>query len=389
MISPIMPFYNRAPTKFIYGGGVYLYDADNKQYLDMAAGYAANSFGHCHPRLVKALQRQSEKFWHLSNRFEIPGMYQYSKKLVDNTFADTVYIANTGAEAVESAIKVARKYFKTKGLKNKYRVITIDGAFHGRTLACASAGSKEKIVGFEPPVDGFDRVAFNDIAALQAAVTEDTMAVMIEPIQGEGGIRPHSREYMQQLRELCTAHNLLLILDEVQCGAGRTGYFCAYDMYGIKPDLVALAKGIGGGFPVSACLATEEIGQAMEIGIHGSTFGGNPLAIAVASEVLDMLLAPGFLEGVQGMGEFLKRELQNLLSLHSDKVLEVRGTGLMLGIQLVNDISARKFIDHLLSHQLISIAAAENVVRFTPPLIIERSHCAEAISKLDKALRDY
>jgi len=281
-------------------------------------------------------------------------------------------------------IKMARRYFKAIGSPERFRLITIDGAFHGRTLACATAGSPEKIVGFEPPVEGFDRVAFNDIAALKKAIRPETMGVLLEPIQGEGGMRPHSKEYMQELRKICDEHKMLLLLDEVQCGAGRTGWFCAHELYGIKPDLVAIAKGIGGGFPISVCLATEAVGAAMEPGTHGSTFGGNPLAISVAIEVLDIILGDGFLDRVKEISAYLLKNLESLKSKYSDKIIEVRGKGLMLGLKLAPDINAADTVTDLRKYKLLSIPASDNVVRITPPLIIEEQHCNEAIEKLDQ-----
>jgi acetylornithine/N-succinyldiaminopimelate aminotransferase len=364
---------------------MYLFTENGNKYLDIAAGYAANSFGHCHPKLVEALKKQADKMWHISNRFEIPGMNEYAKRLVENTFADTIYIANTGAEAVETALKMTRRYFKFKGQPHRYRIITLEGAFHGRTLACASAGSVEKIIGFEPPVDGFDRVPFNDIEALKAVINDKTAGVLIEPIQGEGGMRAHSEGYMKELRKICDAHGALLLLDEIQCGAGRTGWLLASEMYGVKPDLVMMAKGIGGGFPVSICLATEEVGQAMEMYSHGSTFGGNPLAIAVATQVLDMLLANGFLDQVKKISSYLLSMLSDLKAKHQEHIEEIRGNGLMLGIKLKSHLEVAKVVDELRdNYKVLSIPASQNVIRITPALIIEKSHCDEAVNKLGK-----
>jgi acetylornithine/N-succinyldiaminopimelate aminotransferase len=385
MIPVILPLYERADIDFTHGSGAYLYSKDGKKYLDFAAGYAAVALGHCHPKLVKALSQQTQKLWHLSNRYKIPGMEEYCRKLVDLTFGDTVFLANSGAEAVECMIKMARRYFNEKG-EQRYRIITMEGAFHGRTLATASAGAKEKMIGFEPVVDGFDRVAWNDLEALSRAITPATAAVMLEPIQGEGGMRAANQDYLKAVRKLCDSKGILLLLDEVQSGMCRSGYMFAHEMYGIKPDLMALGKGLGSGFPISACIATESVGKAMKTGTHGSTFGGNPLAVAVAAAVLEVMSEPGFLPHVRSVGSYLSDKLKALKEVHADKIEEITGAGLMLGIKLKSHIDADKFTLACRQCELLSIPAAANTMRLTPPLIIDAQHCDEAMEKLDKAL---
>jgi acetylornithine/N-succinyldiaminopimelate aminotransferase len=386
MISPILPLYERADLDFSHGEGVYLYTTDGKRYLDFASGYAALALGHCHPKMVEAIQMQSKKLWHLSNRYKIPGMYEYCKKLIDNSFADTMFMANSGAEAVECMIKMTRRYFNEKGQLNRYHIITLEGAFHGRTLACATAGSAEKIKGFEPPVEGFDRVPFNDIEALKKAITKDTAGIMIELIQGEGGMRPLSDEYVKELRAICDKEGILLLIDEVQSGMGRTGDLFAYATYGVKPDLVALGKGLGSGYPVSACLATEEVGKAMKSGSHGSTFGGNPMAIAVGNVVLDVMLERGFLDGVKLVSNYLKEELEKLAVKYPKYIECITGKGLMLGIKFRKDVEVEYFTNLCRDNLILSIPASGNVMRLTPPLIIDNKHVDEAISCLSKAL---
>lgn len=386
MISPILPLYERADLDFSHGEGVYLYTTDGKKYLDFASGYAALALGHCHPKMVEAIQMQSKKLWHLSNRYKIPGMYEYCKRLIDNSFADTMFMANSGAEAVECMIKMTRRYFNAKGELNRYHIITLEGAFHGRTLACATAGSSEKIKGFEPPVEGFDRVPFNDIEALKKAITKDTAGIMIELIQGEGGMRPLSNEYVKELRAICDKEGILLLIDEVQSGMGRTGDLFAYATYGIKPDLVALGKGLGSGYPVSACLATEAVGSAMKSGSHGSTFGGNPIAIAVGNVVLDVILEKGFLDNVKEVSKYLKEQLDKLASKYPQYIEEITGIGLMVGIKLRKTVDVDYFTILCRDNAILSIPASGNVMRLTPPLIINNQHVDEAMDCFTKAL---
>jgi acetylornithine/N-succinyldiaminopimelate aminotransferase len=387
MISPILPLYERTDINFSHGIGVYLYAINGKKYLDFASGYAANSLGHCHPKMMDALLKQAGKFWHLSNRYKIPGMYEYCKMITDNSFADTLFLANSGAEAVECMIKMARSYFHSQGKHNKYRIITFDGAFHGRTLACATAGSEEKIKGFEPPVEGFDKVKWGDITAVEKAITDKTAGIMIEPIQGEGGMRAATPDFMKALERLCKKYNILLMLDEVQCGMGRTGYLFAYEMYGIKPDLVALGKGLGCGFPISACLATEKVGKAMKPHSHGSTFGGNPLAVAVGSTVFEIICNKDFLKHVRDISQYLKNKLDNLAMKYPEYIDEITGKGLMLGIKFKDQFEIEKVSTYFMDEGLLSMQASNNVMRLTPPLIIEEEHCNEAIEAMERAIK--
>jgi acetylornithine/N-succinyldiaminopimelate aminotransferase len=387
MISPILPLYERADIDFTHGKGMCLYSKEGKEYLDMASGYAALSLGHCHPRMVETLKNQAEKLWHLSNRYKIPGMYEYCKKLTDVSFADTVFLANSGAEAVECMMKMARRHFNAKGKKNKFRIIVAEGAFHGRTLACATAGGQPKIKGFEPPVEGFDIVPFNDFEALRKAVTKDTAGIMLEPIQGEGGMRAHSKEYIHNVRRLCDDKGILLMFDEVQCGMGRTGHLFAYEYYDVKPDIIALGKGIGSGYPLSACLATEEVGKSMFEGSHGSTFGGNPIAVALGRVVLDELLSAGFLDHVNSVSKYLKSKLETLAHQYPEMIEEVTGVGLMTGVKLKTKYCVDSFSDLCRDNCLLSIPASGNVMRITPPLILEEKHVDEAIGKFEKSLK--
>lgn len=388
MIPAVLPVYDRYDINISHAKGQYLYSLEGGKYLDMFAGYAALAFGHCHPKLVEALTDQAHKLWHISNRFKIPGLFEYSQRLVDNSFADTVFIANTGAEAVEGIIKMARRYFNAQDQRHRFRILTFEGAFHGRTLAAATAGSKEKIEGFEPAVAGFDRVAWNDINAFKAAITDHTAGVLIEPIQGEGGMRPASPDFLREVARICREKGMLLLLDEVQCGMGRTGHLFAYEYYGIKPDLVALAKGLGAGFPISACLATESVGKHMKYDSHGSTYGGNPLAIAVATTVLNLMSEKGFLEHVQTVGEYFKTQLEQLKMQFPNIIEEITGTGLMLGIRLKPKFTARQVAKSCLDHFMLSIYAGNNVLRVTPALNIEKEHCDEAIDKFTRVFQE-
>lgn len=386
MISALLPVYERADIDFSHGLGMYVFDVNGGKYLDFSAGYAALAFGHCHPKLVEALTKQAGKLWHISNKYKIPGLLEYCKRLCEvSGFADTAFIANTGAEAVECAIKMGRRYFNEKKQFNRYRFITFEGAFHGRTMACISAGSEEKIKGFEPPLDGFDRVPWNDLEAVKAAVTENTAGILIEPIQGEGGMRMADHEFMQGIAKLCKEKGMLLILDEVQCGMGRTGHMFAYQMYGVTPDIVALGKGIGGGFPVSACIATAKVGSAMYVSSHGSTFGGNPLAVSVASCALEMM-DDEFLRRIRKTSAYLKERLDGLMRMHPDVIKEITGCGLMLGIVLDEKYDCNIASKMCLSEYLMSMPASNNVLRITPPLIVNEEHCDEAIAKFEKVI---
>lgn len=389
MVSPILPLYERADLDFSHGQGMYLYSTTGEKYLDLAAGYAANALGHCHPDMVHALKDQAGKLWHLSNRYRIPGLLEYSQELCENTFADTGFIANSGAEAVELMIKMARRYFNAKGQMDRYEIITLDGAFHGRTLACATAGSAEKIKGFEPPVQGFKRIPFNNIEALKDAISEKTAGVMVELIQGEGGMRCLSDEYVKELDELRKQHGFLIMVDEVQSGMGRTGYLFAHEMYGIKPDLAALGKGLGAGFPISACISTAEVGKAMEMGTHGSTFGGNPLAVAVGQVVLDIIADKTFLENVRRVGDYLQSSLKKFKQNHPKDVDSITGTCMMTGIKFNKKIDVELFNDLLRAEGVLTMPASDNVLRITPPLIMLEKHVDEAMKKMAKALANY
>jgi acetylornithine/N-succinyldiaminopimelate aminotransferase len=384
VISPILPTYARADISFETGEGAWLTSTDGMRYLDFGGGIAVASLGYAHPHLVEALTQQGRKIWHTSNLFKIPEGERLAQRLVDATFADTVFFANSGAEAMECAIKMARKYQSASGHPEKYRIITFEGAFHGRTLATIAAGGQQKYLdGFGPKVDGFDQVPFGDHEALKAAIGPQTGAILIEPIQGEGGIRPVPPQCLRGLRALCDEHSLLLIFDEVQTGVGRTGKFFAGELSGVTPDIMAVAKGIGGGFPLGACLATENAAKGMTAGTHGTTYGGNPLAMAVGNAVLDVVLSAGFLDHVREMGLLLKQRLAEVQDRHPAIVELVRGEGLMLGVKLrVNngDFAAAARAEHLLV-----IPAGDNVVRLLPPLVITEADALEAVSRLEAA----
>jgi len=382
--SPLLPTYARADVLFERGEGPWLIARGGERYLDFGAGVAVSSLGHAHPHLVSALTEQGSKLWHTSNLFRIPEGERLAQRLVDQTFADLVFFTNSGAEANECAIKVARKFHAANGQPERYRILTVEGAFHGRTLATLAAGGQQKYIeGFGPKVEGFDQVPFGDDAALLAAITPETAAIFVEPIQGESGIRPFTTAMLQRFRELCDRHGMLLIFDEVQTGVGRTGKFFAYEWSGVTPDIMSIAKGIGGGFPMGACLSTKEAAKGMTLGTHGSTFGGNPLAMAVGNAVLDVILEPGFLDHVARMGLLLKQRLAELKDLHPTIVGDIRGEGLMMGVQtlpLNTDVIAAAR-----EEKLIVLAAGDNVVRLLPPLIVNESDINEAINRLARA----
>jgi acetylornithine/N-succinyldiaminopimelate aminotransferase len=384
MIAPVLPTYNRAALAFARGEGAYVYATDGTRYLDFGAGIAVAILGHAHPHLVGALTDQALKLWHTSNLYHIPGQERLARRLVEATFADTVFFANSGGEAMECAIKMARRYHWANGAPGRYRIVTFEGAFHGRTLATIAAGGQAKhLEGFGPRVDGFDQVPFDDEAAVLRAITEETAAILIEPVQGEGGIRPVAYERLRRLRRLCDEHGILLILDEVQCGMGRTGKLFAHEWAGITPDIMAIAKGIGGGFPLGACLATERAGAAMTAGSHGSTYGGNPLATAVGNAVLDVVLADGFLDRVQSASQALSQKLARLKDEHPSIIEEVRGRGLMIGLKCRPKNT--DFIAACHEQKLLVIGAGDNVVRLLPPLIIGSAEIDEALASLDRA----
>jgi acetylornithine/N-succinyldiaminopimelate aminotransferase len=380
--SHVLPVYKRSKLVFDRGEGVYLFSPEGEKYLDFAAGIAVNCLGHSHPHLVKALQTQAGKLWHVSNLYHIEGLEELADRLCEKSFADKVFFCNSGAEAVECAIKMVRKYHSETGNPGKYRIICFSGAFHGRTLATISASDREKVMkGFEPPVDGFDHVPFNDLEAVKKAITKETGGIMVEPIQGEGGIRPASKEFLKGLRALCDEHGLMLVLDEIQCGMGRTGKMFAHEHYGITPDILSSAKGIGGGFPLGACLATEKAAQGMKPGTHGSTYGSNPLAMAVGNAVMDILAEEKFLKHVAEMGDYLSKGLEKIKggfpSNLKPVIEEVRGKGLMIGLKLVPP--AADFVEKLRDKKLLSVSASDNVVRLLPPLIVEKQHIDNAL----------
>ncbi len=384
MISPVLPTYARAKVAFERGEGMRVYTAEGESYLDFGAGVAVTSCGHCHPHLVAALSEQASKIWHTSNLYQMPGQERLARRLIEHSFADTVFFTNSGAEALECAIKMARKYQSAIGHPERYRLITFEGAFHGRTLATIAAGGQAKYLeGFGPKVDGFDQVPFGDHEALKAAIGPATAGILIEPVQGEGGIRPVPPQCLKGLRAMCDAHGLLLVYDEVQCGIGRTGKLFAHEWSGAQPDIMAIAKGIGGGFPIGACLATEKAAQGMTAGTHGSTFGGNPLGTAVANAVLDVILAPGLLESVQLRALTLKQKLASLKDRHPAVIAEVRGEGLMMGLKCKVPNTALQ--QAALDQHLLVIGAGDNVVRLLPPLIVTDADIAEAVDRLDRA----
>ncbi len=386
MSSALMKTYNRTPIAFERGEGVRLFTKDNDAYIDFGAGIAVSSLGHGHPALVNALKDQAEKLWHTSNLYQIPDGEKLATRLVEATFADVVFFTNSGAEAIEASIKAIRKYHSTKGAPEKYRIITFEGAFHGRTLATIAAGGKKQYLdGFGPKVDGFDQVPLEDIDAVKAAITDETAGILIEPVQGEGGIRAVSNGFMKQLRQLCDEHGLLFALDEVQTGVGRTGKLFAHEWADITPDIMAVAKGIGGGFPMGACLATNEAASGMVAGVHGTTFGGNPLAMAVGNAVLDVVLADGFLEQVRQRGINLKQKLARLKDEHSDIIEDVRGVGLLTGLKC--KVPNGDMVGALIDEKLLTVPAGDNVVRIIPPLIVSDEELDEAVSKIDTACK--
>jgi len=384
----LLPTYNRADVAFVRGEGPYIFAEDGSRYLDFGAGVAVNALGHAHPKLVAALTEQAQRLWHTSNYYRVAGQETLSKRLVESTFADTVFFGNSGAEAIECAIKMARRYHYVNGEAERFHIITFEGAFHGRTLAAIAAGGQAKYLeGFGPKVEGFDQVAMNDLTALEAAITPQTAALLIEPIQGEGGIHVATPEFLRALRRLCDERGMLLIFDEIQSGVGRTGKFFAHEWAGVTPDIMAVAKGIGGGFPMGACLATAEAAKGMTAGTHGSTFGGNPLGMAVGNAVLDVVLAPGFLEHVEKIANYFRQQLAGLIAEHPRVFEELRGAGLMLGLKL--KVPVADFVAKLRAHGMLAIPAGDNVMRLLPPLIIEEGHVREAMRLLSETAAEF
>jgi acetylornithine/N-succinyldiaminopimelate aminotransferase len=384
----LLPVHKRFDISFSHGEGVYLF-SEGKKYLDFGAGIAVNALGHCHPKMVEAISNQAKKLWHVSNIYNVNELNKYADKLVSQTFADYVFFCNSGAESLECTIKMIRRHFYCKNQPQKNRIITFTGAFHGRTIATISAAAKKKYLeGFEPALSGFDNVEFGNIEAVKKAIDENTAGILIEPIQGEEGIRVSTKEFMKELRKICDEKNLLLALDEVQCGMGRSGHLFAHNYYEIKPDIVASAKAIAGGFPLGACLATKEAASGMTLATHGTTYGGNPLAMAVADVVLDEILKPGFLQNVRKVGEELRLGFENLRKKFPNLIDEVRGVGLMLGIKINAKIENVEMTKKLITNGLLVVPAGENVIRILPPLVIESKHAKEALEKIEKTLEE-
>jgi acetylornithine/N-succinyldiaminopimelate aminotransferase len=382
--SHLLPTYARADVAFERGEGAWLFSTTGERYLDCSGGVAVNVLGHAHPHLLEALTAQAHKVWHVSNLYRVPEAERLADRLCSISFADLVFFCNSGAEAMECCIKVARKHHAAAGHPERVRIITFEGAFHGRTLATLAAGGNKKYLdGFGPVAGGFDHIPFGDIEVVKRAINPETAAILIEPIQGEGGVRVVPNSFLQSLRALCDQHGLLLIFDEVQTGVGRTGHFFAYERTGVMPDILGLAKGLGGGFPVGACLATADAGNGMTAGTHGSTFGGNPMAMAVGNAVLDVLLAPGFLEGVRKKALLFKQRLAEIHDRHSDVISEVRGDGLLLGLRTT--VPNTELVDALRAEHMLAVAAGDNVVRLLPALIISDSEIGEVINRIDRA----
>jgi len=388
-ITPLMPVYGRCAFRPVRGDHCHLIGEDGQRYLDFAAGIAVNILGHSHPGLIGAIQRQAAELMHVSNLYGSPQGERLAQRLIDLTFADTVFFTNSGAEAVECAIKTARAYHSHVGNDRKYELITFTNAFHGRTMATISASNQGKMhKGFLPLLAGFKYVEFNDLEAAKAAIGPHTAGFLVEPIQGEGGIRPASDSFMRGLRQLADEHDLLLVLDEVQCGVARSGTFYAYEHYGIEPDILASAKGLGGGFPIGACLATEKAARGMGVGAHGSTYGGNPLAMAAGGAVLDAVANEEFLRDVRAKGDRLRTRMEQFIGNYPDVFVEVRGRGLLLGIQL--KVEARAFVAQLRDHHhLLSVAGGDNTMRVVPPLVIDDSHIDEFMDRLSAAAASF
>jgi acetylornithine/N-succinyldiaminopimelate aminotransferase len=384
----LLPTYNRTDVGFVRGEGPYLFAEDGQRYLDFGAGIAVNAFGHAHPKLVAALTEQAGKLWHTSNLYRVPGQEILAKRLTEVTFADTCFFTNSGVEACECAWKMARRYQYVSGHPERYRILCFEGAFHGRTMAAIAAGGNPKYLeGFGPKVEGFDSIPPGDLKAVEAAVGPETAAILVEPIQGEGGVRVLTREFLRGLRKLCDDRGLLLIFDEVQTGIGRTGKLFAYEWLGIAPDIMPIAKAIGGGFPVGACLATAEAAKGMTLGTHGTTYGGNPLGMAVAKAALELALEPDFLPHVNAIANYLQQQLGGLLADHPTVFEEVRGQGLLLGLKL--KVPNTEFVTEARKQGLLIVGAGENVVRLLPPLIIEEAQVREAMEKLSAAAKSF
>jgi acetylornithine/N-succinyldiaminopimelate aminotransferase len=382
--SHLLPVFARVDLGFERGEGVWLVATNGERYLDFTSGVAVNALGHAHPHLVAALQEQATRLWHMSNLFKSPDGERLAARLCEQSFADFVFFANSGAEAMECAIKVTRRYHAGKGHPERYRIITFEGAFHGRTLGTlAATGSPKYLEGFGPPLDGFDQVPLGDLDAVKKAIVPQTAGILIEPLQGEGGVRAAPPAFFKALRQLCDDKGILLVFDEVQTGMGRTGELFAYKRLGVAPDVMSLAKALGGGFPIGACLATAEAASGMTPGSHGSTFGGNPLAVSAANAVLDVMLKPGFFDHVQKMSLLLKQKLAALIDRYPKVLAEVRGEGLLIGVKAV--VPSVDLVNALRDQKLLTVGAGDNVVRFLPPLIVTEAEIDEAVQRLDRA----
>lgn len=382
----LMQTYAKPDIVFERGEGAWLHGDDGKRYLDFTSGIAVTSFGHCHPHLVKALTEQAAKLWHTSNLFRVPGQEELARRLVEASFADRVFFANSGAEAIECGLKLVRKYHDDFGDPKRFRVIACEGSFHGRTLAAlAAAGNPKYLKGYDPVVDGFEQVPFGNLNELRQRIGQETAAVLVEPVQGEGGLRAGRIEFLQGLRQVCDEYGLLLFFDEVQCGMGRTGKLFAHEWAGVKPDIVATAKAIGGGFPLGACLATEKVAKAFTVASHGTTFGGNPLAMAVGNAVLDILLSDGFLDNVVERGRQLQAGLEGLLARHGDIFEEHRGKGLIQGLKC--KVPNTELVEALRAKGLLVVTAGDNVLRLLPPLIVSAAEIDQALAMIEDAAR--
>ncbi len=382
--SHLLPVFARVDLAFERGEGAWLIATNGERYLDFTSGVAVNALGHAHPYLVAALQAQATRLWHMSNLFKSPDGERLAERLCEQSFADFVFFANSGAEAMECAIKVTRKHHAAKGHPERYRIVTFEGAFHGRTLATlAATGSEKYLDGFGPPMDGFDQVPLGDLDAVKKAIGPNSAGILIEPLQGEGGVRSLPHAFFKALRQLCDDKGLLLVFDEVQTGMGRTGELFAHRRLGVAPDVMSLAKALGGGFPIGACLATADAAAGMTPGSHGSTFGGNPLAVAAANAVLDVMLKPGFFEHVQQMSLLLKQKLASVVDRHPSVISEVRGEGLLIGVKAV--VPSGDLVAALREQKLLTVGAGENVVRFLPPLIVTEAEIEQGVASLERA----
>lgn len=388
--AKLLPVHKRLDLAFDYGSGAYLYVGE-KKYLDFGAGIAVNALGHCHEAMIEAITTQARKLWHISNIYNSNELNTYAEELVASTnFADFVFFCNSGAESIECAIKMIRRHFFVKNQPERNRIITFTGAFHGRTIATISAAAKKKYLeGFEPALDGFDNVEFGNADAVISAISEKTAGILIEPIQGEEGIRVSKPEFISFLRKICDEKGILLAFDEVQCGMGRTGHFFASEYYGVKPDLVSIAKAIAGGFPLGACLASKEAAIGMTFGVHGTTYGGNPLAMKVADAVFQIISKPLFLQNVRERGVELKNGLIELQKEFPSIIEEIRGVGLMLGIKFNTKYENQLIVQKFIENEFLAIPAGENVVRILPPLIIDKEHVYEALVKIRKSLNSF